>query len=75
MTKTEIIREVIAKELCVNEREVEPQASLVSLGASSLDIAALAIELEDALGIDIFDKDMKELVTVQDIFDYAEAKA
>lgn len=74
MTTFEQVREVIANELCVTEREVEPQVSFVSLGASSLDMAALVIELEEALGIDIPDDDMNKIVTVQDVVNYADWK-
>lgn len=74
MTTFETVRQVIAEELCVTEREVEPQVSLASLGASSLDIAALVLELEDTLNIDIPDDDMKTLLTVQDVVDYVESR-
>lgn len=74
MTTFERIREVVTSELCVTDDEVQPQVSFASLGANSLDMAALVLELEDALGIDIPDDDMGELLTIQDAVEYAERK-
>ena len=61
--------------MCVDGEDITPSASFVSLGLDSLEMAQLVIELEEAFpGVEIFDDDLRTLITVQDVANYADQK-
>ena len=62
---------IIAEKLGIDESEVKPEASFIDdLGADSLDIVELVMELEEEYGIEIPDEDAEKIKTVQDAIDY-----
>jgi acyl carrier protein len=71
MTEQEqLIIKIISKGLHIDENKVVPNAHIVNdLGADSLSVVELVMDLEDALGIIIEDDDVERINTVQDIFD------
>jgi len=66
---------IIAEKLDVDESEIKPEASFIDdLGADSLDIVELVMELEEEYGIEIPDEDAEKIKTVQDAIDYIKEK-
>jgi len=65
------VKEIIAKELEVDVKQLTPEAKFIEdLGADSLDIVELVMELEEAFGIDIPDEDADKLKSVGDAMTY-----
>ncbi len=66
---------IIAEKLGIEEDEIKPEASFVDdLGADSLDIVELVMELEEEYGIEIPDEDAEKIKTVQDAINYIKDK-
>lgn len=71
----EQVKAVIVEQLSVNPEEVTDDASFIEdLGADSLDIVELVMELEDKFKIDIPDEDAEKISTVGDAVRYIEDK-
>lgn len=69
------VREMIAKQLDVDIKEVTPEASfLEDLGADSLDVVELIMQMEEEFGVQIPDEDAEKIKTVQDAIDYIKSK-
>lgn len=67
------VKKVIVENLGVSEDRIVPEASLLDqLGADSLDLVELAINLEDQFGVTIDDADIGQLKTVGDVVAYIE---
>ena len=70
------VREIIAKELEVDPKQISPEAKFIEdLGADSLDIVELVMALEEEFGIDIPDEDADKLKTVGDAMNYLKSHA
>ncbi|MBA7538225.1 Acyl carrier protein [subsurface metagenome] len=74
-TVYERLKKIIVKLLRVKEEEITPSTNLVDLGADSLDLIALIMDIEDefsntSLKVDIPDEDAEKILTVQDAIDY-----
>ncbi len=66
---------IIAEKFGIDESEVKPEASFIDdLGADSLDIVELVMELEEQYGIEIPDEEAEKIKTVQDAIDYIKEK-
>ena len=73
-TVLERVSKVIVDRLGVDESEVKLEASFrEDLGADSLDVVELVMELEDEYGITIPDDQAENLVTVADVASAIEA--
>jgi len=71
----EKVKEIIAKQLGVNQTEVVPDASFIEdLGADSLDTVELVMAFEEAFGIEIPDEDAEKIGKVRDAIDYINNK-
>ena len=70
----EKVRQVIAESLGIRESEIKPTSSFRTLGADSLEIAQLVLDLEEAFHIEILEDDLAKFFTVQDAVRYAEAQ-
>ena len=69
------VKEIIVKQLGVNEDEVTSEASFIDdLGADSLDIVELVMALEEEFGIEIPDEEAEKIQTVGQAVDYIEKK-
>lgn len=67
------VKKVIVENLGVSEERIVPEASLLDqLGADSLDLVELAMNLEDQFGVTIDDADIGQLKTVGDVVAYIE---
>ena len=71
----EKVKEIISKQLGVDQSEVTPDASFVEdLGADSLDTVELVMAFEEAFNIEIPDEDAEKITKVKDAFDYITKK-
>ncbi len=65
------ITKIIVDRLGVEESEVKLEATFKEdLGADSLDVVELVMELEDEFDLEISDEDAEKISTVQDVVDY-----
>ncbi|HEX8948343.1 MAG TPA: acyl carrier protein [Dissulfurispiraceae bacterium] len=72
----EKVKEIISKQLGVDQSEVTPDASFVEdLGADSLDTVELVMAFEEAFNIEIPDEDAEKIAKVKDAVDYIAKKA
>ena len=68
------VKKIVVERLGVNEAEVTLEASFKeTLGADSLDVVELVMELEDEFEIEISDEDAEKIATVGDIINYIKA--
>jgi acyl carrier protein len=67
------IKKIVADKLEVKEADIQLNSKLVDdLGADSLDVIELVMQLEDEFGITISDDDAEKIATVQDIVNFIE---
>nr|HPN10126.1 acyl carrier protein [Syntrophales bacterium] len=65
----------IMEQLEVTKEECVPEASFIDdLGADSLDIVELIMEMEENFGIQIADEELEKIRTIQDVIDFLKAK-
>jgi len=70
------VQETIAEKLNVDLDRVVGEASIADdLGADSLDSVDIIMALEEKFDIDIPDEDAQKIISVQDAFDYVNAKS
>lgn len=63
----EKVRSITAKILKLNEEDITENTKFIDdLGADSLDIASIIMELEDSFGIEISDEALETIVTIGD---------
>jgi acyl carrier protein len=65
----EIVIDLMVRHTGLRPEAVTPGAELAGLGITSLDAITLAYELEETLGVEIPNADIKSLRTVQDLID------
>lgn len=74
-TVLERVTKVIVDRLGVDESEVKLEASFRDdLGADSLDVVELVMELEDEFDMEISDEDAEKIATVGNAISYIESK-
>jgi acyl carrier protein len=74
-TVLERVTKVIVDRLGVDESEVKLEASFrEDLGADSLDVVELVMELEDEFDMEISDEDAEQISTVGSAVKYIESK-
>ena len=67
----ERVKKIIVERLEVDESQVTPEASFKDdLGADSLDVVELVMELEDEFDMEISDEDAEKISTVGDAVNY-----
>lgn len=64
--------DVIAQKLDKDKALIVESATLESLGADSLDLTEIIIELEDVFGIEIDDEKAENLHNVKQVVDYVQ---
>ena len=75
MTLEEKIVEIIVDQLEVTAEECVPEASFINdLGADSLDLAELLLEMEDTFDVEIPTEELKKIRKIQDVIDYLKAR-
>lgn len=71
----ERVKKIIVDRLGVEESQVTPEATFKDdLGADSLDVVELVMELEDEFDMEISDEDAEKITTVGDAVAYIESK-
>ena len=76
MSTFEKIREVVARRLSISDlSKIKEESSFIDdLGADSLDIVELIMELEDEFGVDIPDDEADKILTIGDAVNYIEKR-
>ena len=71
----EKMKSMIAAQLGVNEETITKESNLKEdLGADSLDLFQLVMDLEDEYAVKIPSEDLESLVTVGDVMEYLQGK-
>ncbi|MBU1023358.1 acyl carrier protein [bacterium] len=69
------LKDLISKKLSVDLSQVTENAKFTDdLGADSLDLVELVMELEEHFEIEISDEDSQNFLTVKDVADYIKKK-
>lgn len=67
------VRSIIASKLSLNEDEITPEKNLANdLGADSLDVVELSMELEREFNLKFEDSDTEKIQTVADLYELIE---
>ncbi|BAU27564.1 acyl carrier protein [Aneurinibacillus soli] len=70
----ERVKKIIVDRLGVDESEIKEEASFKDdLGADSLDVVELVMELEDEFDLEISDEDAEKIATVGDVIKYIQS--
>lgn len=66
----EMLKEAIVKVLKIDARELSLETRFVEdLGADSLDLYQIAMNLEEIFDVDFSEEDLKQVVTVNDAYE------
>jgi acyl carrier protein len=72
----ERVKNLICDQLAVEAEKVTPTASFIEdLGADSLDIVELVMQMEEEFDLDIPDEDAEKMKTVGDVVKYISSKS
>ena len=75
MTLEEKVITIIIEQLDVTREECKLEASFIDdLGADSLDLVELIMEMEENFGIEIADNELEKIRTIQDAIDFLRSK-
>ncbi|MCE5262584.1 MAG: acyl carrier protein [Deltaproteobacteria bacterium] len=75
MTLEEKVIAIIMEQLDVTREECLPEASFIDdLGADSLDLVELIMEMEETFSIQITDNELQQIRTIKDVLDYLKNK-
>jgi acyl carrier protein len=75
MTLDEKIIDLIAEQLNVPREECVPEASFIDdLGADSLDLVELIMEMEETFDIHIADNELEKIRSIKDVLEFLHSK-
>lgn len=75
MTLEEKVIGIIMEQLDVTREECVPEASFLDdLGADSLDLVELIMEMEETFSIQIADNELQQIRSIKDVLDYLRNK-
>jgi acyl carrier protein len=75
MTLEEKVIGIIMEQLDVTREECIPEASFIDdLGADSLDLVELIMEMEETFSIQIADNELQQIRSIKDVLDYLRNK-
>jgi acyl carrier protein len=75
MTLEEKVVKLVMEQLDVTREECVPEASFIDdLGADSLDLVELIMEMEEVFGIEIADEELEKIRTVKDVIEFLKSK-
>ncbi|MCO0831770.1 acyl carrier protein [Fructobacillus sp. W13] len=70
----EQIKDEVAKRFAISEDKIEPNADFVEkIGADSIDVVELVVELEDEFDMEVPDEELDDLTTLNQVTDYVYA--
>ena len=68
------VKQIVIDRLGVDEAEITPEASFKDdLGADSLDVVELVMELEDEFDMEISDEDAEKITSVGEVVKYIQS--
>jgi acyl carrier protein len=69
------IIDIIMEQLDVKREECVPEASFINdLGADSLDLVELIMEMEEEFDVTVSDDELEKVRTIQDVIDFLKKK-
>ncbi|MHB8829588.1 MAG: acyl carrier protein [Syntrophales bacterium] len=75
MTLDEKIIDIIAEQLNVTREECVPEASFIDdLGADSLDLVELIMEMEETFDIHIADNELEKIRSIKDVTEFLHSR-
>jgi acyl carrier protein len=75
MTLEEKVIGIIMEQLDVTREECVPEASFIDdLGADSLDLVELIMEMEETFSIQIADNELQQIRSIKNVLDYLQNK-
>ena len=75
MELAEKVIELIIEQLNVTREQCVPEASFINdLGADSLDLMELIMEMEEQFGVSISDDELQNIRSVQNVIDFLRTK-
>jgi acyl carrier protein len=75
MTLEEKVIKLVMEQLDVTREQCVLEASFIDdLGADSLDIVELLMEMEEAFGVEIADEELEKISTIKDVVDFLKQK-
>ena len=75
MTLEEKVIGIIMEQLDVTREECVPEASFLDdLGADSLDLVELIMEMEETFSIQVADNELQQIRSIKDVLDYLRNK-
>ncbi|HUH65175.1 MAG TPA: acyl carrier protein [Syntrophales bacterium] len=67
--------DIIVQRLGVTKEECVPEASFIDdLGADSLDLVELIMEMEENFGLQISDEELERIRTIKDVIEFLKKK-
>ncbi len=75
MTLEEKVIKLVMEQLDVTREECVLEASFIDdLGADSLDLVELIMEMEEVFGLEIADEELEKIRTIKDVVDFLKGK-
>jgi acyl carrier protein len=75
MTLEEKVIKLVMEQLDVTAEQCLLEASFIDdLGADSLDIVELLMEMEEVFGVEIADEELEKIRTIKDVIDFLKLK-
>ncbi len=75
MTLEDKVIDIIVEQLNVTREECVPDASFLNdLGADSLDLVELIMEMEENFDVTVADDELEKIRTIQDVIDFLKRK-
>ena len=75
MTLEEKVIKLVMEQLDVTREQCVLEASFIDdLGADSLDIVELLMEMEETFGVEIADEELEKISTIKDVIDFLKQK-
>ena len=75
MTLEERVIALVMEQLDVTKEECVPEASFIDdLGADSLDLVELIMEMEEVFGVEIADEELEKIRTIKDVIEFLTKK-
>ncbi len=71
----EKVIQLVMEQLDVTREQCKLEASFIDdLGADSLDLVELIMEMEEKFGVEIADEELEKIRTIQDVVDFIQKK-